>query len=109
MEDDAENESDVRAAPPSDLHTFTPQELKCVADFVYEAGPDLFRQILQSICPSIYGHELVKGQFSSSLKRVGLVECAHFKRHDVVIGAQISNYVSPKVVLKSLATEFSGH
>ena len=26
-------------------------------------GADVFRQILQSFCPSIYGHELVKGIF----------------------------------------------
>lgn len=26
-------------------------------------GTDVFRRILQSFCPSIYGHELVKGIF----------------------------------------------
>lgn len=35
--------------------------------FLEEHGLDVFRQILQSICPSIYGHERVKAGITLSL------------------------------------------
>lgn len=35
--------------------------------FSEEHGSDIFRQILQSICPSIYGHELVKAGITLAL------------------------------------------
>lgn len=44
-----------------DLYTFSPRDLEFIVKFSEEHGSDVFRQILQSICPSIYGHELVKG------------------------------------------------
>lgn len=43
------------------LYTFSPRDLEFIVKFSEEHGSDVFRQILQSICPSIYGHELVKG------------------------------------------------
>lgn len=50
-----------RSRSQFDLFSFSPKDLEFVVKFSEEHGPDLFRQILQSICPSIYGHELVKG------------------------------------------------
>lgn len=44
------------------LHNFSPRDLEFIAKFSQEHGSDIFRQILHSICPSIYGHELVKGR-----------------------------------------------
>lgn len=44
-----------------DLFSFSSRDLEFVVKFSEEHGSDTFRQLLQSICPSIYGHELVKG------------------------------------------------
>lgn len=44
-----------------DQDSFSERDLEFVARFSSEHGSDVFRQILQSVCPSIYGHELVKG------------------------------------------------
>lgn len=54
---------DARATELSDLYTFSQKDLEFVVNFSREHGSDVFRQILQSICPSIYGHELVKGRY----------------------------------------------
>ncbi|KAK4481048.1 hypothetical protein RD792_011917 [Penstemon davidsonii] len=56
-----------RAAEHFDLYTFSPKDLEFVVKFSEEHGPDVFRQILQSICPSIYGHELVKAGIALAL------------------------------------------
>ncbi|KAF1881316.1 hypothetical protein Lal_00023352 [Lupinus albus] len=50
-----------------DLFTFSSKDLEFVVKFSEEHGSDLFRQILQSICPSIYGHELVKAGITLAL------------------------------------------
>ncbi|CAL0309852.1 unnamed protein product [Lupinus luteus] len=50
-----------------DLFTFSSKDLEFVVKFAEEHGSDLFRQILQSICPSIYGHELVKAGITLGL------------------------------------------
>ncbi|MED6131074.1 DNA replication licensing factor mcm8 [Stylosanthes scabra] len=50
-----------------DLFSFSSRDLEFVVKFVKEHGSDLFRQILQSICPSIYGHELVKAGITLAL------------------------------------------
>ncbi|MED6206669.1 DNA replication licensing factor mcm8 [Stylosanthes scabra] len=50
-----------------DLFSFSSRDLEFVVKFVEENGSDSFRQILQSICPSIYGHELVKAGITLSL------------------------------------------
>lgn len=44
-----------------DFLAFSPRDLEFIVKFSEEHGSDIFRQILQSLCPSIYGHELVKG------------------------------------------------
>uniref|UniRef100_A0A803N9H1 DNA helicase n=1 Tax=Chenopodium quinoa TaxID=63459 RepID=A0A803N9H1_CHEQI len=53
--------ADTRATEMSDLYSFSPRDLEFIVKFREEHGPDVFRQMIQSICPSIYGHELVKG------------------------------------------------
>ncbi|BAT85684.1 hypothetical protein VIGAN_04325600 [Vigna angularis var. angularis] len=57
----------TRPAELFDLFSFSSKDLEFVAKFKREHGSDLFRQILQSICPSIYGHELVKAGITLSL------------------------------------------
>jgi DNA helicase MCM8 len=44
-----------------DFPAFSPRDLEFIVKFSEEHGSDVFRQMLQSFCPSIYGHELVKG------------------------------------------------
>lgn len=56
-------DTDARATEMFDLLSFSQRDLEFIAKFSQENGSDTFRQILQSICPSIYGHELVKGMF----------------------------------------------
>ncbi|XP_038903979.1 probable DNA helicase MCM8 isoform X2 [Benincasa hispida] len=56
-----DSNSNARATELLDLFSFSPRDLEFIVKFSGECGPDVFRQILQSICPSIYGHELVKG------------------------------------------------
>ena len=50
-----------RSSEHLDLYSFSPRDLEFIVKFSEEHGSDVFRQILQSVCPSIYGHELVKG------------------------------------------------
>ncbi|KAH8937600.1 hypothetical protein BDL97_16G036800 [Sphagnum fallax] len=64
---DEPEKSNVNLAAPSNASGFSPVDLELVANFVDEAGPDLFRWILHSICPSIYGHELVKAGIALAL------------------------------------------
>ncbi|WOL04368.1 putative DNA helicase MCM8 isoform X1 [Canna indica] len=59
-EDVQENNSKTGACVPFDFFSFSPRDLEFVVKFSEEHGSDIFRQILHSFCPSIYGHELVK-------------------------------------------------
>ncbi|GAB2272341.1 DNA replication licensing factor mcm8 [Dionaea muscipula] len=52
--------ADSRATEMMDLFSFSPRDLEFIVKFSEEHGSDIFRQMIQSICPSIYGHELVK-------------------------------------------------
>ncbi|RVW98801.1 putative DNA helicase MCM8 [Vitis vinifera] len=61
-EDLQDSNADARATELLDLFSFSPRDLEFIVKFSEEHGSDRFRQILQSICPSIYGHELVKGE-----------------------------------------------
>ncbi|KAK7337029.1 hypothetical protein VNO77_17587 [Canavalia gladiata] len=62
-------DSNPKARPTElfDLFSFSSKDLEFVVKFAQEHGSDLFRQILQSICPSIYGHELVKAGITLAL------------------------------------------
>lgn len=57
--------SDSRSTESFDFFSFSPRDLEFIVKFSQEYGSDIFRQILHSICPSIYGHELVKGNYES--------------------------------------------
>lgn len=63
-EDSGDSNSNARATELVDLFSFSPRDLEFIVKFSEEHGSDIFRQILQSICPSIYGHELVKGEYN---------------------------------------------
>lgn len=67
---DDSQDSNAKARPTElfDLFSFSSKDLEFVVKFAEEHGSDLFRQILHSICPSIYGHELVKGKYASRVK-----------------------------------------
>ncbi|KAM7531773.1 hypothetical protein LguiB_035183 [Lonicera macranthoides] len=60
-------DTDARATEMFDLLSFSQRDLEFIAKFSQENGSDTFRQILQSICPSIYGHELVKAGITLAL------------------------------------------
>ncbi|ESW34715.1 hypothetical protein PHAVU_001G174700 [Phaseolus vulgaris] len=66
-EDLQDSNPKTRPAELFDLFSFSSKDLEFVVKFAQEHGSDLFRQILQSICPSIYGHELVKAGITLSL------------------------------------------
>ncbi|KAI4310727.1 hypothetical protein MLD38_035682 [Melastoma candidum] len=59
--------SDNRAAALLDLFSFTTRDLEFIVKFSEEYEGDIFRQVLHSICPSIYGHELVKAGITLAL------------------------------------------
>eukprot|EP00268_Persea_americana_P053272 TRINITY_DN6019_c0_g1_i13.p1 TRINITY_DN6019_c0_g1~~TRINITY_DN6019_c0_g1_i13.p1 ORF type:complete len:747 (+),score=159.60 TRINITY_DN6019_c0_g1_i13:142-2382(+) len=58
---------DTRDTVLFDLYTFSSKDLEFIVKFSEEHGSDIFRQMLQSICPSIYGHELVKAGITLAL------------------------------------------
>lgn len=60
-ENSQDKENVTKATDLLDLYSFSQRDLDFICKFSSEYGSDVFRQILQSICPSIYGHELVKG------------------------------------------------
>ncbi|KAJ4841385.1 DNA replication licensing factor mcm8 [Turnera subulata] len=62
-----ESKSNARATELSDLFSFSPRDLEFIVKFSSEHGSDIFRQVLQSLCPSIYGHELVKAGITLAL------------------------------------------
>lgn len=66
-EDLQDSNADARATELLDLFSFSPRDLEFIVKFSEEHGSDRFRQILQSICPSIYGHELVKAGITLAL------------------------------------------
>ena len=61
-EDLQDSSCNPRRTELADLLSFSPRDLEFIVMFLEEHGSDVFRQILQSICPSIYGHEVVKGK-----------------------------------------------
>lgn len=66
-EDSEYSTADARATEMSDLFSFSPRDLEFIVKFKDEHGSDVFRQMIQSICPSIYGHELVKAGITLAL------------------------------------------
>ena len=66
-EDLKDSNSNARPTELFDLFSFSSRDLEFIVKFSEEYGSDTFRQLLHSICPSIYGHELVKGAFIDTL------------------------------------------
>ncbi|XP_062117205.1 probable DNA helicase MCM8 [Humulus lupulus] len=66
---DNSEDSNSHARPMElfDLFSFSSRDLEFIIKFSEEHGSDTFRQLLQSICPSIYGHELVKAGITLAL------------------------------------------
>ncbi|RAL53674.1 hypothetical protein DM860_012289 [Cuscuta australis] len=60
MHENTLDRSITRSTEFFDLLSFSPRDLEFIVKFSEEHGSDIFRQLLHSICPSIYGHELVK-------------------------------------------------
>ncbi|XP_070037969.1 probable DNA helicase MCM8 isoform X4 [Nicotiana tomentosiformis] len=63
----SQDNSNARSTELFDLFSFTSKDLEFIVKFSEEYGSDVFRQVLQSICPSIYGHELVKAGITLAL------------------------------------------
>lgn len=61
------SDEEIRASGNFDFQTFTERDLDFIVKYKQECGSDVFRQILQSFCPSIYGHELVKAGITLAL------------------------------------------
>uniref|UniRef100_R7W0F1 MCM C-terminal AAA(+) ATPase domain-containing protein n=1 Tax=Aegilops tauschii TaxID=37682 RepID=R7W0F1_AEGTA len=59
--------TDILATGSFSFETFTDKDLKFITEYNSEHGADVFRQILHSFCPSIYGHELVKAGITLAL------------------------------------------
>ncbi|KVH90487.1 AAA+ ATPase domain-containing protein, partial [Cynara cardunculus var. scolymus] len=62
-----DTKSVAKATDLLDLYSFSQRDLEFICKFSSEHGSDVFRQILQSVCPSIYGHELVKAGITLAL------------------------------------------
>lgn len=65
--EDLQDNTDARAIEMFDLYSFSPRDLEFIVKFSKEHGSDIFRQLLHSLCPSIYGHELVKAGITLAL------------------------------------------
>ncbi|KAF3442091.1 hypothetical protein FNV43_RR16007 [Rhamnella rubrinervis] len=66
-EDFNNSNSNARSTELFDLFSFSSRDLEFIVKFSEEYGSDTFRQLLHSICPSIYGHELVKAGITLAL------------------------------------------
>nr|CAB3461236.1 unnamed protein product [Digitaria exilis] len=63
----ADSGEEIRASGICDIQTITESHRDFAAAYKNQHGADVFRQILQSFCPSIYGHELVKAGITLAL------------------------------------------
>ncbi|CAA7013000.1 unnamed protein product [Microthlaspi erraticum] len=57
----------TQSADANDLYSFSQRDLEFIVKFKEEYGSDTFRRLLHSVCPSIYGHEIVKAGITLSL------------------------------------------
>lgn len=62
FENSEDSRSGVQSADVGELYSFSQRDLEFIVKFNEEYGSDTFRRILHSVCPSIYGHEIVKGR-----------------------------------------------
>lgn len=68
FENSEDSSSSAQSADVGDLYSFSQRDLEFIVKFKEEYGSDTFRRILHSVCPSIYGHEIVKGYTSVHYK-----------------------------------------
>ncbi|XP_051206010.1 probable DNA helicase MCM8 [Lolium perenne] len=66
-ENSAASSTDIPPSGSFSFESFTDKDLEFIYEYNNEHGPDLFRQMLHSFCPSIYGHELVKAGITLAL------------------------------------------
>lgn len=103
-EDSQDSNSKAKATELCNLFSFSSRDLEFVVKFKEENGSDIFRQILQSICPSIYGHELVKGNVICTLfiviyMVIYMVQGFHAKSFIFLIKKTVLIQFSPLLVL----------
>ncbi|XP_010464617.1 PREDICTED: probable DNA helicase MCM8 [Camelina sativa] len=67
FENSEDSSSSTQSADVGDLYSFSQRDLEFIVKFKEEYGSDTFRRILHSVCPSIYGHEIVKAGITLSL------------------------------------------
>jgi DNA helicase MCM8 len=67
FENSEDSSSSAQTADVGDLYSFSQRDLEFIVKFKEEYGSDTFRRILHSVCPSIYGHEIVKAGITLSL------------------------------------------
>ncbi|CAH2054347.1 unnamed protein product, partial [Thlaspi arvense] len=67
FENSEDDSSNVQSSDVGDLYSFSQRDLEFIVKFKEEYGSDTFRRILHSVCPSIYGHEIVKAGITLSL------------------------------------------
>ncbi|VVA97025.1 unnamed protein product [Arabis nemorensis] len=67
FENPEDSSINVQSADVGDLYSFSQRDLEFIVKFKEEYGSDTFRRILHSVCPSIYGHEIVKAGITLSL------------------------------------------
>jgi len=67
LKSNAVSDEEIRASGISNFQTCSDRDLEFVVKYKEQHGPDVFRQMLQSFCPSIYGHELVKAGITLAL------------------------------------------
>lgn len=87
-EDAQDTNINARSSEHLDLYSFSPRDLEFIVKFSEEHGSDVFRQILQSVCPSIYGHELVKGiRTAVAINLLCALQsylCMHIRSHSTI-------------------------
>ncbi|XP_039837931.1 probable DNA helicase MCM8 isoform X6 [Panicum virgatum] len=67
LKSNAVSDEEIRASGISNFQTCSDRDLEFVVKYKEQHGPDVFRQMLQSFSPSIYGHELVKAGITLAL------------------------------------------
>ncbi|CAN8259931.1 unnamed protein product [Cochlearia groenlandica] len=67
FENSEDSSNGTQSSDVGELYSFSQRDLEFIVKFKEEYGSDTFRRILHSVCPSIYGHEIVKAGMTLSL------------------------------------------
>ena len=60
---------------PPNMDSFCTRDLQFIVKFHTEFSGDQFRHLVHALCPSIYGHELVKVSFFIYSEEVNRLQC----------------------------------